>query len=47
MPISAYADNSTLLAVVRKTADRPAVAASLIMDLARIQEWWMVHDTES
>ena len=33
----AYADDSTLLAVVRKPADRPAVAAS--RDLARIQVW--------
>ena len=37
MPI--YADDSTLLAVVHKKADRPAVAASLNRDLARIQEW--------
>ena len=29
----------TLLAVVRKPADRPAVVASLNRDLARIQEW--------
>ena len=36
--LSAYADDSTLLAVVRKPADRPAVAASLNMDLARILE---------
>ena len=35
----AYADDSALLADVRKLADRPAVAASLTMDLARIQEW--------
>ena len=35
----AYADDSTLLAVVRKRADRPAVAASLNRNLARIQEW--------
>ena len=34
----AYADYSTLLAVVRKPADRPAVAALLNRDLARIQE---------
>ena len=34
----AYADDSTLLAVVRKPADRPAVAASVNRDLARIQE---------
>ena len=32
----AYAENSTLLAVVRKQADRPAVAASLNRDLAMI-----------
>ena len=42
----AYADDSTLLAVVRKPADRPAVAASLSRDLARIQEsynqWCMI-----
>ena len=40
----------TLLAVVRKPAERPAAAASLIMDLARIHEWcnhWCMHDTES
>ena len=35
----AYADDSTLLAVVHKPADRPAVAASLNRDFARIQEW--------
>ena len=35
----AYADDSTLLAVVRKPAGRPDVAASLNRDLARIQEW--------
>ena len=35
----AYADDSPLLEVVRKTAERPAIAASLNMDLARIQEW--------
>ena len=35
----AYADDSTLLLAVRKPADRPAVAASLNRDLARIQEW--------
>ena len=34
-----YADDFTLLAVIRKPADRPAVAASLNRDLARIQEW--------
>ena len=31
-----YADDSTLLAVVRKPADIPAVAASVNRDLARI-----------
>ena len=35
----AYADDSTLLAVVREPADRPAVVASLNGDLVRIQEW--------
>ena len=35
----AYADDSTLLTVVRKPADRPAVAASLNRDLAKIQDW--------
>ena len=35
----AYADDSTLLAVVRKLADRPAVAASLNRDFAMIKEW--------
>ena len=35
----AYADGSTLLAVVHKPAHRPAAAASLDRDLARIQEW--------
>ena len=34
-----YANDSTLLTVVRKRADRPAVAAFLNRDLARIQEW--------
>ena len=34
-----YADDSTLLAVVRKPADRPAVATSLNKGLTRIQEW--------
>ena len=34
-----YADDSTLMVVVRKPADRPAVAASLNMELARFQEW--------
>ena len=37
--LHAYAVDSTLLAVVRKPADKPAVAASLNKDLARIQEW--------
>ena len=36
----AYADDSKLLAVVRKKADSIVVAASLNRDLARIQEWW-------
>ena len=35
----AYADDSTLMAVVRKPADSPTVAASLNRDLVRIQEW--------
>ena len=35
-----YGDDSTLLAVVRKQAGRPAVAASLNRYLARIQEWY-------
>ena len=34
-----YADDSTLLAVVRKPADRPAVAACLNRELGMIQEW--------
>ena len=34
----AYADDSTLLAVVSKPADRPAVAASLNRNFARILE---------
>ena len=34
----AYDDDSILLAVVRKPADRPAVAASLNRELAMIQE---------
>ena len=33
--LNTYADDSTFVAVVRKPADRPAVAASLIRDLAR------------
>ena len=46
----AYANDSTLLAVTRKPAHWPAVAAFLHSDLARIQEWCMqsmLHDTES
>ena len=35
-----YADNSTLLAVIRKPVLRPAVAASLNRDLGKIQEWF-------
>ena len=35
----ADAFDSTLVAVVRKPAERPAVAASFNKDLARIQEW--------
>ena len=35
-----YADDSALLAVVRKPADTPAVADSLNRDLVRIQEWF-------
>ena len=34
-----YADDSTLLAVVRKPTDRSAVTASLNRDFARIQQW--------
>ena len=34
-----YADDSTLSAVVRKPADRPAVAASFNRNLVMIQEW--------
>ena len=36
----AYADDSTLLAVVRKPADTSAVATSLNTELATIQEWY-------
>ena len=44
----AYADDTTLLAVVRKPADRPAFAASLNRGMARIQVGQsLVHDTES
>ena len=35
----AYPDDSTLMAVLRKPADRPAVGAYLNKDLARIHEW--------
>ena len=35
----AFADISTLLTVVCKAADRPAVAASLNRDVAMIHEW--------
>ena len=35
----AYADDATLLVVLRKPADRPAVAASRNRDLTKIQEW--------
>ena len=35
-----YADNSTLLAVVRKPAESPAVAAALSKDVAWIEEWY-------
>ena len=35
----AYADDSTLLTVVRKPANRLAVASTLNRDLAGIQEW--------
>ena len=37
--LNAYADDSILLAVVRKPSDIPAVAASFNRDLTRIQEW--------
>ena len=33
----AYADDSTVVAVVRKPVDRPTVAASLNRDLVKIQ----------
>ena len=42
----AYADDSTLLAVVCKPADRPAVAASLNKDMATTQDWcnhWCIY----
>ena len=35
----AYADDSTLLAVIRRPSDRPTVAASVNRGLARIHEW--------
>ena len=35
----AYADDSTLLALVSKPADRPAVAASLNFDMVSNREW--------
>ena len=35
----AYADDSTLVAVVRKPADRPPITTPLDRDLARIQGW--------
>ena len=35
----AYVDDSTLVAVVRKLAGRPALAVSLNRDLVIIQEW--------
>ena len=34
-----YADDFTLLAVVCEATDRPAAAASLNKNMARIQEW--------
>ena len=41
-----YADDSTVLEVVCKPADRPAVAASVNRDLARLQvwcnHWWII-----
>ena len=40
----AYADDSTLLAVVFKPADRPAVAAAINRDYARIQGGTITHD---
>ena len=43
-----YADDSTLVAVVRKPADRPAVAASLNRDLAGFRSGAItVHDNKS
>ena len=35
----AYADDSTLLAVIRRPSDRPTLATSVNRDLARIHEW--------
>ena len=40
--LGAYADDSTLPAILRKPADRPEVAASLNRVLARIHEWCMM-----
>ena len=43
--LHAYADNSTLLTVVHKRADRPAVAASIDMDFDRRNcaiTWYMI-----
>ena len=37
--LCAYSEDSILLSVVRKPADRHAVSASLNRDLARFQEW--------
>ena len=37
--IFVYADDSTLLAVVYKAVNRPAVAASISRELAKIEEW--------
>ena len=35
----AYADDSTLLAVIRRLSDRPTVVVSVNRDLVRIHEW--------
>ena len=37
--LSAYSDDSTLLAIIRKPADRPAGATSLNRDVDTIHEW--------
>ena len=37
-----YADDSTLLETIRKPADRPAVAASISREVARIYEWYWI-----